>query len=75
MKVDVPLDPVDVRLLGPDAVVLEPDRIPHLVQKPGLFLAIALILTRRLIMIATDGFRIRVHGLPPGNEMTEQKKR
>jgi hypothetical protein len=36
VKEDVPLDPVDVRLLGSTAVVAGADGLAHAVEKPGL---------------------------------------
>jgi hypothetical protein len=35
VKDDVPADPVDVRLLGPPAVVPHANRVAHAVKQPG----------------------------------------
>jgi hypothetical protein len=36
VKEDVSLDPADIRVLGPPAIVLHTDRFPNLIQQPWL---------------------------------------
>jgi hypothetical protein len=70
MEQDVPSDPIDVGLLGADAVVQPPDDAADLIEQPGLAASRAQILMSVHVVFPYGGARaplynpLRLQGLP-----------